>query len=541
LKSLRARILAIVIGAGLVPLALLGLWLARSAASAGEAVVRARMGASLDSVSRQTSDNWRALRYDLLFLAEDREVQHALIRHQAVAPASFDSMFGRLPVLVGSATVRDSAGAVLWRAARAAAVPRPESHVPVSVLIHSVDGSRIGSIDFAVHYTALLDAQHANHVFGGMYGLLDPASGQSYLPLPFAADRLRNATFEWGGETWIVEKRPLHDPPLQMFAVAPATPFITPMRAFARRGLLLFLIVAAAGAAAALVLTRQLTQSLEQLAVAANRVSRGSLDARVPADRGPSEVRHVAAAFNTMSSSLRSLLEKRSQRDALAAVGEFATELAHEVRNPLTAIRMDLELIEERLPPDSELRSIQSGAIEQIMRLDSTVTRALNVARSGASDSADVSVARCLDGAVRATMPRISERGAILRPAAVDDSMVRGDAAALQQLFSNLLRNAADACQPGDAITISARRNGPEVDVTISDAGVGMTEALLARAFEPMFSTKIDGTGVGLAIVRRVADAHGAHIQVNSEAGKGTSVRVTFPAVSTSPDIDSRP
>jgi two-component system sensor histidine kinase AtoS len=190
---------------------------------------------------------------------------------------------------------------------------------------------------------------------------------------------------------------------------------------------------------------------------------------------------------------------------------------------------MDLELVEERLPVGSEVRTIQSGVIEQIIRLDSTVTRALNVARSGFSDMAPVALGLCIDGAVRATMPRITERGVRLRVACADDCMVRGDAAALQQLFSNLLRNAADACQDGDSIDLRCAIVEDRAVVSVTDSGAGMSPATLARAFEPMFSTKSDGTGVGLAIARRIADAHSAVIEIDSTEGAGTTVTVSFP------------
>ncbi|NIP90606.1 MAG: HAMP domain-containing protein, partial [Gammaproteobacteria bacterium] len=127
----------------------------------------------------------------------------------------------------------------------------------------------------------------------------------------------------------------LTEPALILVAAAPLSPLTAPFEAAARRGLLVLLIVAGMVMMIAVFLTARMTRSLGRLAAAAEAVSRGELDRRVEAT-GRDEIGQVAGAFNTMTESLRRTLRELADRQALAAVGEFAASLSHEVRNALT-------------------------------------------------------------------------------------------------------------------------------------------------------------------------------------------------------------
>jgi len=107
---------------------------------------------------------------------------------------------------------------------------------------------------------------------------------------------------------------------------------------------------------------------------------------------------------------------------------------------------------------------------------------------------------------------------------------IRGDAAALEQLFGNVLTNAAQASPDRGRVRLSLRANGgPLLHLAIRDEGPGMSEEVRARAGEPLFSTKPEGTGLGLAIARRIAAAHGGSVSIDSELGRGTTVTITLP------------
>ena len=108
--------------------------------------------------------------------------------------------------------------------------------------------------------------------------------------------------------------------------------------------------------------------------------------------------------------------------------------------------------------------------------------------------------------------------------------LVRGDAASLEQLFANVLTNAAQASTNGGRVTVSVEANGgPQLSIRVRDRGPGMTAEVLARVGEPLFSTKPQGTGLGLAIARRIAAAHGGTVVLDSTVGAGTTVAIHLP------------
>lgn len=280
-------------------------------------------------------------------------------------------------------------------------------------------------------------------------------------------------------------------------------------------------------------LSRRLTRSLEALATAAEDVTHGELGRRVPA-KGSDEVGRVAAAFNSMTESLRETMAELADRRALAAVGEFAASLAHEIRNPLTSIQVDLQMVEERLTgEDSETREIQARALAGVQRLDGTVSGALQAARSGRIDHRGVDVLDPLEAAVYAAEATVREAGGRLELSPPDTGVaqVRGDAQALEQLFLNLLLNAAQALEGSGTVRVRVGVQDSWVWVVVADDGRGIPEEQRTEVFEPFHTTRPGGTGLGLAIARRLTEAHGGEITMESEVGRGTTVRVRLPAL----------
>jgi len=280
-------------------------------------------------------------------------------------------------------------------------------------------------------------------------------------------------------------------------------------------------------------LMRRLTRALGDLALAADGVSRGEMGRTVPVPASE-ELGRLAEAFNTMSESLRRTLDSLARRESLAAVGEFAASLSHEVRNPLTAMRIDLQRVEEKLEPSSPLRVPLSRALRAVDRLQHTVSGALRVARSGRVERTRVDLLVPLDAALHASEPELRAAGARVEVDAADAPLlVLGDAPALEQLFLNLLLNAAQAFDGGDGVVrVHADADAAHVRVAIEDAGRGMAPAQLAAAFEPFVTTRAEGTGLGLAIARRIAAAHGGELSLASELARGTTATVTIPRAS---------
>ena len=550
--SFRTRILIVVLTVAVVPMALIGLWLTRSALRSGEELLRTRLEEALDRTVAQIGGNWLRQRSDLLFLGEDDDVQRALGPDPPVAagpdaPESLRSLFRDLDASVVTASIHDPGGGGLWTLRRADDPDGPardrEATLRVRLPIHQRFPSReLGTLEVEIELEGLLGEPGNSASLAGMVlGAVDADRGVQLLPLPFDPALLDQPTFSWGGDEWLTARRRMTEPPLVLVAAAPLSPFAAPFEDAARRGTWLLAVVALGGVFAAWLLTGRLTRTLERLVTAAEAVSRGELEAHLEG-AGGDEVGRVAGAFNTMTSNLRSTLAELADRERLAAVGEFAASLAHEVRNPLTAIRIDLQRVEERLPADSPLRDPQARALREISRLDATVSETLDVARTGRWRTALVDLATPLKAAAEASAPAFAERDATLDPSGLNGRLpsVPGDVSALEQLFLNLLLNAAAALGPGGRAWIEVEETPEDAFVAVRDTGTGIEPEMLERVFQPLYTTRPDGTGLGLTVARRIVDQHGGGIEIESEVGRGTTVRVHLPLRRPSPGTAGR-
>jgi len=575
--SFRARILLLVLTVVVVPMALLGLWLTRSAPRSVQEWLTGELEETLDRTVARIGSNWLKQRSDLLFLGDHADVQRILLTQSSLAgpdgsvaridggqataaalpgsgdsrslpsgttatgpvPAGLRELFDDLDASVTAATIRDRHGQDLWTLRRAALDPSERTTVeqPLRVrlqIYQRFPARELGTLEADITLEGLLGDQGlATSLPGVVLGAFDAGRDLALLPLPFDPQLLDRPTFFWGGidEEWLTARRRMADPPLVLVAAAPLSPFAGPFDDAAGRGTWLLAMVALGGLLAAWLLTGRLTHSLQRLVTAAEAVSQGDLEANV-GDPGPDEVGRVARAFNTMTSSLRNTLAELADRERLAAVGEFAASLAHEVRNPLTAIRIDLQRVEERLPADSPLREPQARALREIGRLDQTVSETLDVARTGQWCGTVVDLAIPLRAAADAAAPAFGGCKAVLDLSALDDRVpaVRGDVAALEQLFLNLMLNAAGALGPGGRAWVELDQEPGHIVVAIRDTGTGIEPEMLERVFQPLYTTRSDGTGLGLTIARRIVDQHRGEIEIESEVGEGTTVRVRLPA-----------
>ena len=532
--SFRTRILLIVLTVSVVPLALTGLWLTRSAERSGRVLLGTRLDEALDQAVSRIGTNWLKLRSDILFLGDDPAVQEALAEDPvegAAVPAGLRRVFDELDPSVRRVAVLDVYDRERWVLARPRGDRRDEPTLRQELAIHQRFPSlELGRLVVDIEFQALVGPIATASEAGMVLGAFDAATGSQLLPLPFDPVALDDETFSWGREEWLTSRRRMADPALRLVATAPLSRFSGPFEAAARRGTWWLALVASAGVVLTYLLTRRMTRSLERLAAGAEAVARGELDVRV-ADPGSDEIGRVARAFNTMTASLRKTLRELASRERLAAVGEFAASLAHEVRNPLTAIRIDLQRVEESLPPDSPLREAQTRALQEIGRLDATVSETLDVARTGRWREEGVDLNDPIRAAADAARHSFIARGATLDTSALngDGPGVRGDAKALEQLFLNLLLNAAESLDANGRAWIELVTEPDAVEVSVHDDGRGIEDDLISRVFDPLYTTRADGTGLGLTVVRRIVEEHGGRIEVESEVGLGTTVRVELP------------
>ena len=539
--SLRGKFVLIVLGCAVLPLALFGLWLTRTAGRSAETLLRTRLRTSMSVIVERIGTRWINQRSQLLELCESETVQNLLATDPGVRDDDGTRRLAELSAGLGNdvsfLALRDNSGTPRWTSpANSASVPAlaPGSGaaLPVTIDVYDMQTDSVrGTLEAHLRMGSLLPGgTEWGGVSGSVLAAFDVATGASLLPLSIDQGLFERDRFFWGDEPWLAERQTLYDPSLQLVLAAPLTPFIEPFEEAARRNLLLLAVVAVGGFALALGVSWPVTRALKELATAAEHVSAGDLDRKVR-ESGSDEVGRVARAFNAMLDSLQRTLRRLSQREALASVGEFAASLAHEVRNPLTSIRVDLQRLEEKLPEDPAARALLTRALSQIERVDHSVTGALRVARSGHIEAEPVDIRQPLAAAIHAARPRFEERGSILESPHMssDPLLVSGNSAALEQLFLNLLLNAADALDRGGQASVTLERRAQDLRVSVRDSGRGIAQEDLIRVFDPFFSTKPEGTGLGLAIARRIAAAHGGELSIESTVGQGTRVDVVLP------------
>jgi signal transduction histidine kinase len=221
----------------------------------------------------------------------------------------------------------------------------------------------------------------------------------------------------------------------------------------------------------------------------------------------------------------------------LAALGQFAAAIAHDIRTPLTSISMNVQILRRKLQLSDDDREHLDIALEELARLDRSVAEILDFAKPVKLMSEPIDVAELFETTKKNLTPVLSERGVAVRvepPGAADapDALtVHGDPQRLRQVLTNLVDNAANASRPGTEVTLRASATDDRhVTIEVEDHGRGIGADDLPRIFEPFFTTRPDGTGLGLAIVHKVVRAHGGDIKVRSTAGGGATFTITLPA-----------
>lgn len=224
----------------------------------------------------------------------------------------------------------------------------------------------------------------------------------------------------------------------------------------------------------------------------------------------------------------------RHQRDAirnqqLAAVGQLAASLAHEIRNPLTAIKMLVEaaLRDERPRPMSaeSLRVVH----REVERLEQTVQELLDFARPPTLKRTIVPLSKMINGAVELVQARATRQRVDIRRIKLSDVTVDVDEGQLRGVFVNLLLNSLDAMPQGGTIDINNLRNGNSIYVTIADSGSGIPSSAFETLFTPFSSSKVTGTGLGLSICKRVVEQHQGAISAHNRKGGGAELEIRLP------------
>lgn len=233
------------------------------------------------------------------------------------------------------------------------------------------------------------------------------------------------------------------------------------------------------------------------------------------------------AAANAEASRLR---EEAERNKRLAAMGEMAAQLAHQLRTPLAAALLYAGNLENPDLPENSRISIAGKTVARLKHLERLIQDMLLFARGEVLGRETFPVAELLTELAHTFEPLARSRNVAFEiEERSGDARLTGNRKALAGALTNLLENALQAVDAGGRVTLAAERSGEQMLLTVRDNGPGMTPDVVARLFEPFFTTRSEGTGLGLAIARGVARAHGGGIDVRSAPGAGTEFLITLP------------
>jgi len=234
---------------------------------------------------------------------------------------------------------------------------------------------------------------------------------------------------------------------------------------------------------------------------------------------------------------LREAQARLVQSARLAAIGELAAGVAHELNNPLTSVIGFAEILLEEMEADSPHRPDVEKILAEARRAGQIIHDLLDFARQLPPRRVPTDINEVLRETMALTRTRLERNGiAIQESYSADLPLVAVDASRMKQVFLNLLQNAAQAMPKGGTLQIRTERVGQEVAVTFSDTGVGMPPEVLEHLFEPFFTTKAGGTGLGLPVSLGIVQEHGGRITVESASGKGSAFTVWLPIAASGDD-----
>ncbi|MQL53927.1 hypothetical protein GFC01_17020 [Desulfofundulus thermobenzoicus] len=288
--------------------------------------------------------------------------------------------------------------------------------------------------------------------------------------------------------------------------------------------LLLALLVAVGGA---VVLSGNVARKVEMIKEGLVRLEREPSFRFTPLS---GEVGEIAGAINRMVDTRQALQEQVSRMERLAAVGELAAGLAHEIRNPLTGISGFAQCLARALPPGEELHQQAEIIVNEVIRIESIIQELLNFARPRDGRVLPVDINQLVEETVVLISPRVQRAGVEIKLSLAPDlPEIYGDSQQLKQVFLNLCLNAVQAMERGGRLTITTRREGSHVQAIFADTGCGIDPGQVEKIFDPFFTTRVKGTGLGLPVSQRIVEKHGGNIRVESRPGEGSAFTVFLP------------
>jgi two-component system NtrC family sensor kinase len=268
------------------------------------------------------------------------------------------------------------------------------------------------------------------------------------------------------------------------------------------------------------------------------RVRRGDLTARVSFAKREDDIGQLGRQFNEMVERLdenRQEIEEFHKREMaraehLATIGELAAGLAHEIRNPLAGIAGVVDIMGRELPANSPSRTVISDVQREILHIQAILNDLLSYARPRPPDIHPADLNTTIEQAVLLSRQQVRTKPIkVLLEPAPSMPLVEHDPALIQQVVLNLLLNGIQAISGTGEVRVTVNQEQNSAVILVSDTGRGISPDALQRIFKPFFTTRSEGTGLGLSLANGIVQSHGGRIEVSSTPGRGTQFKVWLP------------
>ncbi len=329
----------------------------------------------------------------------------------------------------------------------------------------------------------------------------------------------------------------------------PLSQAMSAIRANAIRSFGIFLaLTVVVTAAGAFVFRRVVARPINRLVHAAQVIGSGDLDHELVEEFGRDELGKLAASFEEMQEKLKAAQSELIQKERLSAIGQMASGIVHDFRNPMTNISLGLALLQSSPLTDDRRRDLYKEMQEAIQRMARMTQELLDFSRGEIQlEKKPVEVSTVIAELVSSIEGHLNERNIKVGVSVDSHRVCYMDKNRLQRALINIINNAEDALPHGGEVHLGVHEEDESVVFTIRDTGAGVPDHIRLRLFEPFVTTgKKSGTGLGLAITKRLVEQHGGRVEFESALGKGTVFYVKIP-VNDSPlsqnnsGIDSSP
>lgn len=277
---------------------------------------------------------------------------------------------------------------------------------------------------------------------------------------------------------------------------------------------------------------RRVLGPLSKVTRRASAVAAGDLSVQAAIDSGD-EIGELSQTFEGMVRAIADARERLLASERLAAIGKMAAHVTHEVRNPLSSIALNLELLEEELSPESqseEARSLVRAIGQEVQRLSGLSDQYLSMARRKAPELEECDLGALIGASVQFMRRDVERHGIELRTAVPRDlPWLSVDQAQIRQTLFNLVRNAREAMPEGGVVTLRVVVAASEVVLQVEDTGPGVPVDQVERLFDPFFTTKDHGTGLGLAVTAQILAAHGGRLSYSEAIPHGSIFSAHLP------------